>query len=82
MKRSKATGIFNVSGVGQAILDIDGLSIALSGEAKLDGMVRQAVVTMRIPNDLMGVFTRALDHPVEQIPMYRPGLVSLQIRKA
>lgn len=82
MKRHKATGTLVVTGVGQSILDLEGISIPLAGEARLDGMVRQAIVTLKIPNELVSVLFRMLDKPVEQIPLYREGLVGLSIRRA
>jgi hypothetical protein len=47
----------------------------------VDGFVRQATVRVFIPNDLVSVVFRALDKPIEQIPLYRPGLVGLSLRK-
>lgn len=78
---NRPRGTFAVSGVGQAVLDLEGISIPLSGEVRLDGMVRQAIVTVKVPNALVGVLTRAIDRPVEQIPLYRPELIRLQIKK-
>ena len=77
----KAQGSFAVTGVGQSILDLDGISIPLSGEVRVDGFIRQAIVTVKIPNSLMCVLTNALDKPVEQIPLYRGGLVALSLTK-
>jgi hypothetical protein len=82
MNRRRASGTFMISGVGQSTIDLKGISIPLSGEARLDGMVRQgAVMTLKIPNTLVDVLIRALDRPIEQIPMYNPGLVGLSLKK-
>jgi hypothetical protein len=82
MTRRRASGTFTITGVGQSILDLEGISIPLTGEARLDGIVRQgAVVTVKIPNSLVDVLIRALDRPVEQIPMYRVGLVALSLHR-
>jgi hypothetical protein len=78
----KKTGHLIVTGVGCAILDMDGIKIPLSGEVRVDGIVRQAVINVSIPNSLVGVLTRAIDHPVEQIPMFRPELIRLSINKS
>jgi len=77
----KAQGTFAVAGVGQAVLDLEGISIPLSGEIRVDGFIRQAIVTVKIPNELVGVLTRQIDKPVEQIPLYRPELIRTQIQK-
>jgi hypothetical protein len=82
MTRRHASGTFTITGVGQSTLNLEGISIPLTGEARLDGIVRQgAVVTVKIPNSLVDVLLRALDRPIEQIPMYRMGLVALSISK-
>jgi len=80
MNRFKSQGTFNISGVGSAILDLEGISIPLSGEVRVAGLSRQAVVTLKIPNSLVHVLTNAIDHPVEQIPLYRPELIRLNLQ--
>ena len=74
-------GTFKVTGVGQAILDLEGIRIPLSGEVSFEGHKKQGTISVRIPNALVEVFTRMLDHPVEQIPLYRPELVRLNIER-
>jgi hypothetical protein len=78
----KPHGTLKVTGVGQAILDLEGVKIPLSGEVSFEGHKKQGTITVQIPNELVGVLTRMLAHPMEQIPMYREGLVGLHIRRA
>lgn len=79
--RHKATGTFSVTGVGQSIIDLKGVTVPLSGEVRVDGFVRQATVRVFVPNELVAVLFRMLDKPIEQIPMYRPGLVGLNLKE-
>jgi hypothetical protein len=78
----KPHGTFKVTGVGQAILDLEGIRIPLSGEVSFEGHKKQGTISIQIPNELVGVVIRAIDHPVEQIPLYRTGLVGLNIQRA
>lgn len=78
----KPHGTFKVTGVGQAIMDLEGIRIPLSGEVSFEGHKKQGTISVAIPKELVGVLTRMIDHPVEQIPLYREGLVGLNIRLA
>lgn len=78
--KHKHIDTFIVSGVGQSILDSDGITIPLAGEARMYGLSREAVVYLKIPNSLVAVFSRMLDKPVEQIPLYRPELIRLNLQ--
>jgi hypothetical protein len=80
--KHKDRGTFTVSGVGQSILDLDGITVPLSGSARIYGLTREAVVSVRIPNSLVAVLFRMLDKPVEQIPLYREGLVGFSLKKS
>lgn len=78
----KPAGTFRVTGIGQVVKDIDGVKIPLSGEVRLAGMVKQATLSVSIPNSLLSVFVHAFDHPVKQIPMFDGKLLRLSITKA
>jgi len=60
---------------------MDGITVPLSGEVRVAGLVRQAILAVTIPNSLVGALTRTIDKPVEQIPLYRPEFVRLSIEK-
>jgi len=77
----KSHGTFKVTGIGQAILDLEGITIPLSGEVSFEGHKKQGTIMVAIPNELVGVLTRAIDKPVEQIPLYRPELIRLNIAR-
>jgi hypothetical protein len=76
----KTHGTFKVTGVGQAILDLEGIRIPLSGEVSFEGHKKQGTISVQIPNELVGVLTRMIDHPLEQIPLYRPELIRLNLK--
>ena len=80
-RQEKAKGTLTVTGVGQAVKDLDGIRLPLSGEARLDGVVRQATVVVVIPNSLISVVEGMLKRPIEQIPLYRPELLRLNIER-
>ena len=77
----KPHGTFTVTGIGQAIKDLDRIKIPLSGEVSFEGHKKQGTISIHIPNSLLPVLLRAMERPVEQIPLYRPELLRLSINK-
>jgi hypothetical protein len=82
MTPTRATGRFDVTGIGQAVKDLEGVSVPMAGEIRVDGIVMVATIHVKIGNALVGTVQNALAHPLEQIPLYRPELIRLSINKA
>jgi hypothetical protein len=81
MKRFKAKGSFTVTGIGQSDQDDKGIHLPVSGEVRVAGIVRQAVVTITIPPELVGTLKERLARPHFQIPLFDTKLLELSIHK-
>lgn len=75
------SGTFFLTGVGQSVQTLEELKIPLAGTVKVAGISRQVVMAVHVPTCLIDVLRKALDHPVEQVPLYRPELLRLNIEK-
>ena len=74
-------GVLIVSGVNQASRDMDGISVPLAGEIRVGGISRHAIISVQIPNELIGPVVQAINKPAEQIPLHYPALLRLSIKR-
>lgn len=85
MKSYKAPAIVLVDGVGGSVKDAANgiIVLTLHGTTTVDGRRRTGNIRVEIPVGLSDILARKISVPMaEQLSLYRPGLVGLNIEEA